>query len=810
MEVFQMKKFVLAIIIMLTLINLNIKVNAEPSLKDMLLVNTAVVNSNFPSTFDLRTTGKVSTVKNQGNSNSCWAFAAMDSLQSSLLPNDSYDFSENNMKNLNGFDYQSDDGGEKSMAVAYLTRWQGPIYEQNDPFIETSVTSPSDLKVQKHVQDVYFIPGMTSGLDTSQIKKALMDYGAVFTNIKWDPYYYNNMYKSYYYDSSGRVNHSITIVGWDDNFDKNNFNFTPHDNGAFLVKDSNGTSFGENGYYYISYFDALVGTDNACFTAESTDNYDNIYQYDYFGYVSKFGYTKENAYFSNIFNSLKDENLAAVSFYSLYPNCQFEIKAYNNVHEQPDDGLLVGVKTGTIALPGYHTIALDKSIPLKKGDKFSIVVNFKNVNSTETIAIESPEYGYSSGAEANPNESFVSSDGTNWEDISLKIPGTNVCLKAFTVSKPPTTNPVIYKENIVPNIYEKNVETANDIKGRIFVPNFEKIPSMVSPDVSIDEDRSIITIPYDTYIEWNIAASKLKQNLLISIDDAPYRVLGNTDDVKFNVLSNQIIINLGQAIKGEKAKIMILKNTIKNMLSESDKPSIQSQNEETHSININREYPEIDKTAVLVDILKKVICIPYNFRIQPVDKYTDLATRVLISQDGKDFYPLSNNNNVEIGSGKYSNCLIITLERMLVGTSFRVKVLSNTFKNFETSDKQVEEEYTDVVLLESNYSKFDPCIGNPSEPYIVSPKKEFKITFNKPINIDTLYGNIVIVRDDTMKNEEITYALSLHDQNTILIKHEKPFDTGFTYTLYIGDYIKASSGNDGLKNAIKLQFAVEN
>ena len=105
-----------------------------------------VSGSELPATFDLREEGKVTSVKDQGNTGSCWAFSSLASLESYILgtEGENRDFSENNMKNLvtkyysDGFDLTVDDGGNAFMSMAYLARWSGPVNESEDPFNETS------------------------------------------------------------------------------------------------------------------------------------------------------------------------------------------------------------------------------------------------------------------------------------------------------------------------------------------------------------------------------------------------------------------------------------------------------------------------------------------------------------------------------------------------------------------------------------------------------------------------------------------------------------------------------------------------
>jgi len=113
----------------------------------------------YPTSYDLRTQGRVTPVRDQGPCGSCWAFATYGSLESILLPGEEWDFSENNLKNTHGFDSGHCDGGNFKMSTAYLARWSGPISESDDPYNPYSNVSPSNLNPKKHIQEVLFIPG---------------------------------------------------------------------------------------------------------------------------------------------------------------------------------------------------------------------------------------------------------------------------------------------------------------------------------------------------------------------------------------------------------------------------------------------------------------------------------------------------------------------------------------------------------------------------------------------------------------------------------------------------------------------------
>jgi len=404
-----------------------------------------------PAYYDLRALNRVTNVKDQGLEGTCWAFATYASMESCLMPGENRDFSENNMKNLlsstspEGFDYTSDEGGNYLMSTAYLARWSGPVNETDDPYDpsnNSSAYSPTGLDVQKHVQDVLIIPCRKNPMDNDNIKSAIQNYGAVFTTMYADPVYYFLDQRYYYYNGASPVpNHGVAIVGWNDSFDKNQFPNVPPGNGAFIVKNSWGTSFGDNGYFYVSYYDTRLGYDgNVVFTAENPDTYKSIYQYDPLGLVNSIGYRNPTCWCANIFTAKSNEVLKAVSFYTTDSNCNYEIYIYTNPDSSPvsQTGHVLA-QSGTIPFAGYHTVPLNSGVKLKTGQKFSVVMKLTTPEYNFPVALEYPISGYSSKATANAGESFISYDGTEWVDITLYDPNANVCIKAFTE---PTLFPV--------------------------------------------------------------------------------------------------------------------------------------------------------------------------------------------------------------------------------------------------------------------------------------------------------------------------------------------------------------------------------
>ena len=436
----------------------------------------AQTTSSLPSSYDLRNVGKVSPVKDQLQCGDCWAFATYGSLESVLLADESWNFSENNLNNLNGFDFGSCQGGNGQMSTAYLARWAGPVNASADPDPTScsstntcTRTSPANLPAQKHVQGVYFIPARANSLDNSNLKSAILNYGGVDASISADELevgspYWNVNNAAYYYNgatvctgSNGKaaecpIDHSITLVGWDDAYPAGKFSTAPPGNGAFLAKNSWGTGFGDAGFFWISYYDAQLAVEESYVFNEiaSTTNYSTEYEYDPLGLVSAQGYGTTTAWAANVFTASANGQLAAVATYALANGTAYSIEVYTNASNGPTSGSLAATTSGTLALAGYNTIELPSSVALSQGQKFSVVIQLTTPGYNYPIPVEYAITGYSSKAKASPGQSYISANGSTWQDTTAIEPTMNVALKAFSNDSAGLTNPVPVVSSISP------------------------------------------------------------------------------------------------------------------------------------------------------------------------------------------------------------------------------------------------------------------------------------------------------------------------------------------------------------------------
>ena len=437
----------------------------------------------YPSTYK---TANLPDVRDQGSYGVCWAFSTISLIETNLikknLVSNDIDLSELHLVNytyncvndplgglegdINKFDTSYGSvmqyGGNVEMAANSLLDWEGAVNEDVVPYTTEYVRQVENNQLDDslaygkdvaHVQNFYRV-NTTSKED---VKKAVMDYGAVSISYwsdqssDWSTQYYNSLTAAYYCPEGHITNHAVNIVGWDDDYSSDNFATKPEGNGAWIVRNSWGSEYGKDGYFYLSYYDKSIYSVGYTLEAELSDNYNNNYQYDgamLYGYM---GYTGSNKY-SNIFEAKANlggsENIKAVSFMTgSSTNLNYTVSVYTNLSDDtnPESGTLAAQKSGVTTYDGMYTVVLDSSVNINEGKKFSVVVEV-NSNSGKTAylayerSMQSGKAGYWCTASVKANQSFINSPYNGWNDFSNKSYGGNFIIKAFTDNETTTVD----------------------------------------------------------------------------------------------------------------------------------------------------------------------------------------------------------------------------------------------------------------------------------------------------------------------------------------------------------------------------------
>lgn len=441
----------------------------------------------LPAKFDWRdVAGKLPPVRNQGASGSCWSFATYASGESKNLPKIPDDYSEQNLRNTHRFNWGPDDGGNAYISAAMLANRQGPVFETDDPYREYVGVSPR-IEAKKDLKQMMFLPDIRNPKDLQGeldvevidiLKRQIQANGAMYTTLcgTEDRPFFNKEHWALYipYDNKDdryQQNHAVAIVGWDDNFSKENFvegNQPPTD-GAWIIRNSWSSGWGDHGYYYVSYWDRNVGHQNAFYELEDLRE-GKLWSYDELGWVGSYtlgdlekdGEKCETGWFANVFGPAEEDLvLDEIGFYAPSNDANVEISV--DVDDKKDGKFtnIQEIGQADYEFAGYYRYKFPEPVRVRKGEYFTPIVKIHTPGYPYPIALEYPASGYSSRAVASEGESFVSMDGRTWEDLtgipddvwdggvyySYTTKNSNVCLKAFTKNIPVTEAELILQQD---------------------------------------------------------------------------------------------------------------------------------------------------------------------------------------------------------------------------------------------------------------------------------------------------------------------------------------------------------------------------
>lgn len=345
-------------------------------------------NTELPSSYDLRNDIRIN-VENQGQRYWCNAYAITKTIQTYL-------------QKTKGINY--------NLSEAYLAYSEAPYFGGNVEW-KTDIEAARALvegNVDKYVleseipnQDYAFNEINKKKFENAktviksiefdalegkeEIKNYIINNGGVWIGIDGATKWYNSSTKAIYCNEKSKKEqqelktkeqvlkyveettaHAVTIIGWDDNYSKNNFNSNcrPENDGAWLIVNSWGANWGNNGTAWVSYEDEAtktyqqiigMGIKNAKIVGDPP--------------VVDFSYSQRNGYVQAVIKS--DEELKDIEGWETTEDKKTFIKTFNeeitpytlNVYSKLDNS----------------TVAVEVNIPN---------ADFKVYNTNSTIHIE--------------------------------------------------------------------------------------------------------------------------------------------------------------------------------------------------------------------------------------------------------------------------------------------------------------------------------------------------------------------------------------------------------------------------------------
>ena len=471
------KYLVRVVIIFLLFSTIGVCVRAET--KKEQVTNKVELNTS-DSKYDPRELGLVTPVKNQGALSTCWDFAGMATMESflKLKGYGEYDLSEEHARwwgttDEEGYGWRrgADDFGWQETFLGYITSGVGPKLETDIPYLEGSKIVNMNTAITKfRVTDVVYVD---SKMDS--VKSAIINYGAVSSRYNNDLSFLSTNGEAYNCNSyeNSKLGHMVAIVGWDDNYPKENFNekIRPMLNGAWLIKNSWGQTVGDNGYLWISYEDMYLLKSAINFSIKSITPVDiksKIYQHDQYGSTmsaTMYDFNSENSYnkitCANVYDFNEEYNvLDSVMFNTDSKEANYEIYYGPFVDNTIQLDKKVKIAEGIIKDRGYLTVPINLyELPKGKG-AILITIEYPNLDNVANIGCEmsrSLDDAYEFKAKVNPGESYIIINDRAID--TTKIKPMNFTIKAVT--KKPEINPINDWNNVFKSEITNKIQLDN-------------------------------------------------------------------------------------------------------------------------------------------------------------------------------------------------------------------------------------------------------------------------------------------------------------------------------------------------------------
>ena len=370
-------------------------------------------------------------------------------------------------------------GGNREYAAAYYSRGSGPVLlqdfgeeEYNNYLTSKDYSMLTEFSPSSQVSSALFLSGEEGAYALSMainsanqilgylpqdggyssnnqkvIKEAILKYGAVMSSYhspvegtNENEIYYNAEESAYCWCPSPNVpsfaNHAVTIVGWDDNYPAGNFKKLPTwagaGDGAWIIRNSWGDDFGEDGYLYISYYDYFIGSNAAAFPgsmpkSDYVNQFDGLWPNGYFDFPDEYyaivrHTTQEPSSIEklNAVGLIVQEANTKISFLleddasGVNPKLPRNVSVKPEFKEHDTDAVTVDSNTATFKYPGFYVLEL-KEPELVTGD-YDLYFMYENPQgySYVPIVMAGSDF-YASDSVVEPGVSWYALDDMLWD-----------------------------------------------------------------------------------------------------------------------------------------------------------------------------------------------------------------------------------------------------------------------------------------------------------------------------------------------------------------------------------------------------------
>jgi C1A family cysteine protease/fibronectin type 3 domain-containing protein len=426
----------------------------------------AVRAASYPARYDPRSSLSLP-VRNQKPSNMCWAYTLAANLEISFKRAGAglFDLSEehlayffanrkndplgNTANDRNEVQHSYREGGNQTLAAIFLSTWSGMALESQVPYETNADHTLDSEKVpdpsMAYKTTAYLENAAFSSYSVNNIKNLILEYGSVSMSFgMYDSYYNPHMY-AYSYPGSAGVNHAVTLVGWDDNFSRENFNEDSEvtSDGAWIARNSWGDDWGDGGYFYISY-------QNKCnyniVAAEATisPKYRNNYFYDGSCALSKLKlYPSGSSGISSVSNVFqakagngKGEALGEVVLATYTDGGSYSIQIYTNLEDKSNPVSGTPAYSSPVTFYQEHAGISTVKVPevnLMSGTLYSVVVTNIGSYAVDYLCETNSAYDWVGfNADLRENQSFCYHEKSGWNDFSKTSPSACARIKAHT------------------------------------------------------------------------------------------------------------------------------------------------------------------------------------------------------------------------------------------------------------------------------------------------------------------------------------------------------------------------------------------